>query len=200
MMTRALHMVSVLALCGLAACNVAREAHYNRGAPESLLDVSSEVVNLPVSTPAQVSELSSWVNRDQPTRAELYCRDSDVSCQDAVEVLQLFAVPTLRVPSAQSTVTLVYERTLARDCDQRYIDNRDNPHNLNHPVFGCSIAANIVQHVSDKKQFVKPALLGPRDAKKGVQNVEQYRAPPEGQSSYGITDNALTENFSTEGN
>ena len=200
MLRRVTHIVSLVALCSLAACNVAREAHYNRGAPESLLDVSSEVVNLPVSTPAQVSELSSWVNRDQPTRAELYCRDSDGSCQDAAEVLQLFAVPTLRVPSADSTVTLIYERTLARDCDQRYIDNSQNPHNLNHPVFGCSISANIVQHVSDKKQFVKPSLLGPRDAKKAVQNIEQYRAPAEGQHGYGITNNALTENFSTEGN
>lgn len=195
-MKRAIYMLSVLALVG---CNAPQEAYYKRGEPEALLDVSSEVVNLPVSTPAQVSELSSWVNRDQPTRAELYCRDSDESCQDAAEVLGLFAVPTLRVPSAQSTVTLVYERTLARDCNQRYIDNRDNPHNLNHPAFGCAMAANIVQHVSDKKQFVKPSLLGLRDGKKAAQDVERYQALPTNQSDYGATSNAQTESFSTEG-
>jgi hypothetical protein len=198
-MRAVLHIMVAGALFAASACHAPRAAYYNRGAPESLLDVSSEVVNLPIATPAQVNELSSWLNSDQPTRAELYCNDTNLDCQNAVEVLELFAVPFIRIPSAESTATLVYERTLARDCDQRYIDNRSNPYNLNHPAFGCALAGNIVQHVSDKKQFVKPGLLGLRDAKKAVQNVEQYRAAPEGQQQYGITNNALTENFSTEG-
>lgn len=170
---------SIALILLLAACsNPPQAAFFKRGAPEGLLDVSSEVVNLPVATALQVNELSSWVNRDQPTRAELYCRESDQHCADASQVLDLFNVPTVQVPSAQGTVTLVYERTLARDCEQRFIDNRDNPYNLNHPTFGCSTAANIVQHVSDKQQFVSPALLGKHDAKKATQVMERYRAPP----------------------
>jgi hypothetical protein len=184
-----LSFVTVMALLsGCAPFNEPpRAAYFNRGTPESLLDVSSEVVNLPVATALQVNELSSWVNRDQPTRAELYCRDSDPQCRDAAQALELFSVPTAKIPSAQSTVTLVYERTLARDCESRFIDNRDNPHNLNHPTFGCSMAANIVQHVSDKQQFVNPDIMGVPDAKKAVQAAQRAQERPAEQEVNSVT-------------
>ncbi|MFZ4124442.1 MAG: hypothetical protein ACOYJ2_00020 [Rickettsiales bacterium] len=166
------------------------QAYFNRGGPESLIDVSSEVVNLTIQSDSELNDLSDWINRDQPTRAELYCTDGDPMCEEAKQVLDLYGVPTLLVPSGEQTVTLVYERILARDCEQRFIDN-DNPYNLNHASFGCSIAANIVQHVPNKQQFVNPNLMDYPSAEKGVQAYENYRKPPEVRAPLSI-DNSLT--------
>lgn len=176
------HTIYTLAFfAAVAACKkLPDEAYFNRGAPESLLDFSSEVVNLPVGNSVQLNEFSSWVNRDQPTRAELYCTSGARECDEAKDVLHLYGVPFTHVPSDQSTVTLVYERVLARDCEQRYIDNRNNHYNLNHPTFGCSIAANIVQHASDKKQFLNPSITDPANAEKAVQTFRQYLERPAG--------------------
>ena len=68
-----------LGLLALSACQPkpSDSAYYNRGGPESLLDVSSEVVNLSVADPAALQELSTWIKQDQPTRAELYCNDGE---------------------------------------------------------------------------------------------------------------------------
>jgi hypothetical protein len=149
----------VLGLLALAACQrPADSAFYNRGGPESLLDVSSEVVNLSVATPGELNQLSSWIEKDQPTRAELYCTAGDMRCTQAQKVLGLQGVPTMLVPSGNYSVALVYERILARDCSQRYYDDGSNNYNENHPAFGCSVAANIVQQVSDKQEFVSPNL------------------------------------------
>jgi uncharacterized membrane protein YgcG len=170
-----LSLLALMAITAVAACKkLPDEAYFNRGAPESLLDYSSEVVNLPVSNKVQVNEFSSWVNSDQPTRAEIYCTASSKTCDDALDVLDLYGVPYTHVPSDQATVTLVYERVSARDCEQRFIDNRNNFYNLNHPTFGCSIAANIVQHVSDKKQLLNPSIADLQDGEKGVQTYKRY--------------------------
>ena len=68
-----------------------------------------------------------------------------------------------------------------------FIDNRDNPHNLNHPTFGCSIAANIVQHVSDKQQFVNPDIMSVPDAKKAVQAAQRAQERPPEQEVNSVT-------------
>jgi len=159
----------------LAACSrIPPESNFSRGAPESLLDVSSEVVNLSVGTEASVDELAEWLQQDQPTRAELYCPESSDQCVAAQEALDLYGVPTLYVASVDNVASLVYERVLARDCENRFIDNRINPYHMNHPTFGCSTAANMVQMVSDKHQFVRPNLMDPAEAYKPVQNYRGY--------------------------
>jgi hypothetical protein len=147
----------------------------SRGAPERLLDVSSEVVNLGVKSGKEVDDLSQWVNRDQPTRAELYCAEGELNCREAKQVLDLYGVPTLMVPSNAGTVTLVYERVLARDCDQRFVDAQDLWYNEHHPAFGCSISANIVQHVTQKQQFVSPNLSDFRDAEAATGSYNRYQ-------------------------
>lgn len=157
--SRATAMASVVALLLLAACvRPSDGAFFNRGDPEALLDVSSEVVNLGIENKGKIGELSSWIKKDQPTRAELYCIAGDPRCNEARKVLELNAVPVSIVPSNENTVALVYERILARDCNQRYTDNTPNPYNASAPAFGCAVAANIVQHVSDKQEFVNPNL------------------------------------------
>lgn len=149
-----------IALMALAACSPPpASTYYNRGGPEALLDVSSEVVNLSVAGPNELSQLSAWVQQDQPSRAELYCSTGEPRCNEALKVLELHGVPVMQVPSMDYSVALVYERILARDCNQRFVDNHDNHWNAPHPAFGCSMSANIVQHVSDKQQFVHPNLM-----------------------------------------
>jgi hypothetical protein len=188
------YSLTVLAILSLALTSCTRppaSAYFDRGGPESLIDVSSEVVNLTVHSDEELNELSEWINRDQPTRAELYCMDGDPMCEEAKQVLDLYGVPTLLVPSGEQAVTLLYERILARDCEQRFIDNNDNAYNLNHPSFGCSVAANTVQHVSNKQQFVNPNLMDYPGAEKGVQAYENYRLPPEVRAPLSV-DNSLT--------
>ncbi|MCI5049339.1 MAG: CpaD family pilus assembly lipoprotein [Rickettsiales bacterium] len=175
------HLILAPALLILAACSsdVPTSAYYNRGAPESLLDVSAEVVNLSVESEVALDEMADWIQHDQPTRAELYCPEADERCSAAQEVLDLYGVATLYVPSLDSVVSLVYERVLARDCENRYIDRIGNGSNLNHPSFGCSNAANIVQMVSDKHQFVRPNLMDPVSSYKAVKAYQKYLEPTE---------------------
>lgn len=188
-MKKALAMCSLLLV--LTACNrPPASAYFDRGAPESLIDVSSEVVNLGLHSDSELNDLSNWINRDQPTRAELYCQDGDPMCEEAKQVLDLYGVPTMVVPSGEQTATLVYERILARDCEQRFIDN-SNTYNLNHSTFGCSVAANMVQHVSNKQQFVNPNLMDYPNASKGVQAFDNYMTPPEVPEPLSV-DNSLT--------
>ena len=163
----------------LSACSeIPKEAYFNRGSPESLLDASSEVINIRLESANSVNDVTDWVNKDQPTRAELFCLESDRVCRKAKKTLEQFGVPTNYVPAADNRVSLVYERVLARDCQNRYVDNSINPYNLNHPTFGCSVASNIIQHVSDKAQFTAPALMDAPDAEKAAQVYDRYRTPP----------------------
>jgi hypothetical protein len=171
-------LLILVALLGLAACTKPSEgAFFNRGGPESLLDVSSEVVNLSVADRQAVNELTTWIQNDQPTRAELYCTDGDPRCKEARQVLELNGVPTMTVPSGELSVALVYERILARDCSQRYVDDGSNAWNAPHASFGCSIAANTVQHVSNKQQFIAPNLTDVPLATGAVQAYQRAYTP-----------------------
>lgn len=172
-------MITALGGCAI----IPGEAYYNRGTPESLLDVSSEVVTLQVASQEELDEVTRYVDEDQPTRAELYCMDGDAMCGSAEQTLNLYGVEYEVIPAATSEVHLIYERVLARDCENRYIDNPINPYNLNHPTFGCSIASNMVQMVSDKSQFVSPPLLDPMDGEKAGATYRRYLNPPASEQS-----------------
>ncbi len=154
--------LTCLSLLLLAACHrPADSAFYNRGGPEALVDNSSEVVNLSVAGPNELTQLSGWVAQDRPTRAELYCASGNPQCSSARKILDQHHVPVMVVNSGDNTVALVYERVLARDCNQRYYDVSSKPNddfNASPPSFGCSISANIVQEVPDKQTFVNPSI------------------------------------------
>lgn len=184
-------MVASLAMLALSACDRRPAQFVSPGAPERLLDASSEVVNLPVSNALQINELSSFVNADQPTRAELYCTNGDAACEDAKDVLQLYGVQFQTIPSPQATVTLVYERVLARDCNATFVNNTRNNLNRHHPAFGCATAANIVQHVSDKQQFVNPPLMRDGRATKAVQAYRRSADAPTNQQAVTISNSAI---------
>jgi len=171
--------VLALVCLALSGCDPrpADTAFFDRGGPESLIDVSSEVVNLSVASPSDLAELSNWIDKDQQTSAELYCKSGDPRCVNAQKVLDLEAVPTKLVPSGDYSVALVYERILAHDCSARFVDNTVNHYNAHHPAFGCATAANIVQHVSDKQQLVSPNLMDMPSANGPVQAYGRIYAP-----------------------
>ncbi len=177
-----LHWFSLVLLIGylLSACSkLPPEAYFKHGSPESLLDESSEIVNFDIADSQSVDELIDWVNQDQPSRAELYCVDGDPLCLETHDVLEQFGIPVLYIASEDNVVTLVYERIMARDCENRFIDNSVNPYNLPHPTYGCSIASNIVQMVTDKRQFTSPALLDYMDGRKAADIMRGYHTPNE---------------------
>lgn len=144
------------------------------GSPYSLLDASSEVVTVDLQSNVSVSEVQNWVESDQPTRAELYCDQGDTLCDAAEEALSLYGVEYEWIPAKRSRVHLIYERVIARDCENHYVSIPFNPFHQNHPAFGCSTASNMVKMVTDRREFINPALLGFYDGRKAVHNVERY--------------------------
>lgn len=179
----------------LGACNqIPAEQYYNRGDPYSLLDSSSEVVNVSLISEDSITEIVQWIDQDQPTQAELYCLEGDTLCMQALETLESFHVPVTYIPAADNSLTLVYDRVVARDCDNRYMDNPINPYNLNHPTFGCSVAVNMVQMISDKRQLTSPALLDYMDGERAVQTYQLYRAPRDLVGENKLTDEQMIEN------
>jgi len=177
LITHKIFYIVLLSVTLVACSHIPKEAYFGRGQPESLLDISSEVVNLKIESGSSIQEITNWINKDQPTRAELNCPDGDRLCVKVQKVLHQFDVPVKYTSTPDNTIVLVYERILARDCENRYIDNLVNPYNLHHPTFGCTTAVNIVQMVSDKRQFTSPALMDYSDAGKAVQSVGFYRTP-----------------------
>ncbi len=181
-------------LAVLAGCSVPPDSAFmNRGGPESLLDVSSEVVNLSVAGKQEVSELANWIAHDQPTRAELFCNPLAASCKEAQRILRSKNVETNLNAAPSNTVTLVYERILARDCNQRYIDNGFSTYNVLPPSVGCSLAANMVQQVSDKREFINPSLTDQPSAVGAISAYRRAYAPkPATTEAYGVTKSTVS--------
>lgn len=176
---------SALALvaCGLRPND---NAYLNRGGPESLIDVSSEVVTLSSASAKDRADLADWVAKDQPTRAELNCAPKSKACDDTRKVLELSGVPVMTGAGGVDAVTLIYERILARDCEQRYVDNPQNFYNTNHRAFGCATAANMVQQVTDKQEFISPALSDDPRATRAVTDYKRAYAPRDVVKPYSV--------------
>jgi hypothetical protein len=83
------------------------------------------------------------------------------------------------MPSGENSVSLVYERVLARDCENRFIDNTINPYNLDHPTRGCSTASNMLQMITDKRQITSPTLLDYSDGSRLERVMDGYEIPYE---------------------
>lgn len=176
------HLTPILlafsALSLAAACTVQPpESYFTRGGPESLMDQSSEVVTFDINTDTGVSDMTNWINQDQPSRAELACDQASPGCNQAQQSLNQFGVPVTFAPSGDNTVALYYDRVVARDCENRFIDNSVNPYNLTHPTLGCSIASNMVQHITDKRQITSPTLLDYQDGERIERAMDGYKQP-----------------------
>jgi hypothetical protein len=175
--TRVVTLTTLLALMTSCGEPPSDRAYSARGTPESLIDRSVEVVTLNTATKQDLGDLSTWIARDLPTRAELNCPTSEANCREAERMLIKKNVPVVKGVDSAHAVTLVYERIIARDCNPSFRDHRANFYNTNHPGFGCSIAANIVQHVTDKNEFIAPATLDPASAIGAVNSVRRANTP-----------------------
>ena len=172
--------VSILGLGALlVACtnHTPEEAYYKRGQPESLIEESSRVVNIKVSSPTSVQDIVDFLSKEQPTRALVDCKSGDSLCKEIKSVMRQFKVAAKYRTASDNKVSLIYEKVQARDCQHRYIDRPENYDNINSPTFGCSIAVNIVQMVSDKRQFTNPAYMTTPDVSKAMQAIQNYNVP-----------------------
>lgn len=174
-------LVTLLALStAIVACTQAPEsAYFNHGEAESLLDVSTEAVNIKLTSQASVQKVIAVINKEQPTRAKVTCKETDPLCKQVRNVMKQFKVPVEYRSARAGNVSIVYERIMARNCQNRYIDitadqNNNNLNNLNHPTLGCSVAINTVQMVTDKRQFTDPALMDDVDSNKPLQAITNY--------------------------
>ena len=51
------------------ACSIIpSDAYFSRGEPESLLDVSSEIVSVRIESERSIDELIDWIDSDQPSK------------------------------------------------------------------------------------------------------------------------------------
>lgn len=163
------------ALLLVQACAVAPADRFNgSGQPESLLDLSSEVVNLAIADEQSIDELAQWIQQDQPSVAELYCPANNILCAMTQDVFDLYGVPTHYIPAETASVSLIYDRILARSCDPRFVDEPGVDYHAPSPHFGCATAKNMLQMVSDKQQFVNPNLMDYHDAKKLIGAYRNY--------------------------
>jgi hypothetical protein len=184
--------MGLVALLG-ACTQPPNSAYLDRGHPQSLLDVSSEVVSLSVAGKTDLDALSTWIAKDQPTRAELFCEEATPDCKSAKKILEAANVGVEVNPSPNNTVTLVYERILARDCSARYNDGYHSQYNAYTTSFGCAVSANMVQQVSDKRDFINPNLSDDPSARGAVSAYQRAYAPKqEEQQRYGVGE-ALTK-------
>lgn len=175
---------SLLAL--LSACDNTPGVYGNKGDPEQLIDVSSEVVTLSLAPKNSLTKLTAMVRKDPPASARLACSFKDTRCTQAKEIFDRNNIPVkLASGDKGNTVTLSYERVVVRDCDPRYVNNSINNSSTNHPAFACAVTGNMVQMVSDKRQFTNPSLLDFPDAEKATQYQRAYLSPPSAGGSGG---------------
>ena len=92
----------------------------------------------------------------------------------------------------------MYERILAHDCNPRFVNNTNNPYNGYHPAFGCAVSANIVQHVSDKQEFVSPNLSDNPSAKGGINTLQRAFAPKTKEAEAYSVDKSVVSNAKTQ--
>lgn len=162
----------------LSACNEVAPNYTDSGNPERLLDASTEKVTFSLAAKNAVTKFSKVIAESRPSSAELRCSISNTRCAQAKEILERNSVPINLTSTNSNSVLVSYEKVIARDCNPRYVDNMNNAHHsTNHPAFGCAVAANALQMVSNKHQFTNPNLLDFPDAEKSSQNYSNYLKP-----------------------
>lgn len=168
----------VACLVLVSACvDVPAPEYVNSGDPERLIDISSETITLGLDAKNSLSNLSEMVASDLPSSAELRCSFRNTRCAQAKEIFERRQIPIHLTSENDNSVVLSYERVMVRDCNPHFIDNMSGSRSFNHPSFGCANTGNMVQMVSDKRQFTNPSLLDYPDAEKANQSYNNYLKP-----------------------
>ncbi len=173
-MKRILKKNLLVCLLFLSACDYPAPEYVSSGDPERLIDRSVETVTFGLNSKKSLTKLSEMVREDRPSSADLGCSLKNARCAQAKEIFERNGVPIRLTGEQTNNVVLSYERVVARDCNPHFIDNMSGSRSFNHPSFGCAVAANIVQMVSDKHQFTNPNLLDLQDAEKANQSYRAY--------------------------
>ena len=176
----------LLSLILLTSCQDVKPNDYaNPGDPERELVVTTETTELPIKNRDALDQLKETIKMDPPSSAELSCTVTDSVCTSAKSILikahitlEIKSRSTAEQQAPETTVTLFYKRLSAKNCDNRYTDNSINSSNLAQSTLGCSIRSNMMQMVTDKQQFVNPALLDYTDGEKAALNYQAYITPP----------------------
>ncbi len=139
------------------------------------MDVSLETTNVSLAKKNSVSNLSKMVSEYRPSSAELRCSLASTRCAQAKEILERNSIPFSVSGEKSNDVILSYKKVTARDCSTQYIDDMGGSGVENHPSFGCAVASNVVQMVSNKRQFTEPNLMDFPDAEKAAQSYGEYQ-------------------------
>lgn len=167
----------LVCLTFVSACASYVPESRDAGSPEALLDVSSEAETLSLKGKKSLNKLKEVVSNDRPDGVELQCSAKSKNCKKAKKMFEKQYIPVEVKNSKENKAVLHYERAIARDCDQRYVDNMSGSRSLNHSAFGCSVASNMVQMISNKKQLTNPNLSDLPDAEKYSQSYRDYLKP-----------------------
>lgn len=167
---------SLLLVC-TACSEIPKEAYYAHGQPESLLEKSDSHATFSLSSSNSMSTVVNWLNQSNPKEAALRCQETSKNCNKLERLLVKKGITVTRTMARNNQAVFTYTTVKARDCENRYIDNMINPYNLNYPTLGCSVAANSVQMVTDRKDFIDPNLSDLPDARKSRQVMDQYNTP-----------------------
>lgn len=154
------YLLAILSIIALSSCS--HTPNKERITANSLLSASSERVSFGLIDRSAVSSLKGWISDDKPSEAILSCVTGSDLCTDAKSTLEQNNIPFSFNKSGADSVTLIYSRIAAHDCDTSR--------------FGCSTAVNSLQMISDRKQFVSPSISDRQNAGKAVIDYEKYLA------------------------
>jgi len=154
------HLYTVLALSLVSACSVIPQGANQSYSPESLLDVSQEVVTIDAVNASSASELSTLLESNSPSRVVVACNPAVGACKKAIKVLSQYGVP-YETANEGPAIALHFDNIVAHDCEQGFVSNHINPYNLNYAAFGCAVSANTVQMVSDTRTVEDYKLTPP---------------------------------------
>lgn len=167
--------IAILASVAQSCSKIPNETGFTRGQAESLLSVNSESVSIDLGQRNALAQVVNYVNNDNASRAILTCSNG-LLCNRVESVLNQYGVPYEVKSGAGNSVAVIFDNIIARDCDNKYYSNHNNPYNLSHTTFGCSMAMNQAMMVRDKRQYTDPVVLGPYDGFKAAQNYDSYLA------------------------
>lgn len=171
----------------LASCvQTPPDGYANAGDPERQIMMNTHITTIMLSDRESVVRLKETLKIDPPLRAQLFCPETSTMCIDARKALIHSTIP-LEISNTPpenseeigaSNVALIYESLATRPCDNKYRDNSLNSNNIAMPQLGCSMRSNTANMVSDKQQFVNPALLDYFDGDRAAKNYQNYVNPP----------------------